>query len=138
VAQRSTRALVWVMVALSAACSRTPDSETLRESFAAQLTANRFVQSVEHAPDELRFAGPGVDGAERAQWRVRIDDVSVEADGSRPGLFKGLVKSSWYADGRKIEPAGGKSNLPIELISNGLAQECWALWDDAGKRWTWE
>jgi hypothetical protein len=133
------RALVWMIVTLSAAaCNTGPDAEALRESFAAQLTANRFVQGVERGPDELRFSGPGVEGADRAQWRVHIDAASVEADEARPGFFKGLVKSSWYADGRKITPSEGSSNLPIELISNGLAQECWALWDAPGKRWTWE
>jgi len=133
------RALVWIIVALSAAaCNTGPDAEALRESFAAQLTANRFIQNLERGSDELRFSGPGVEGADRAQWRVHIDDASVETDETRPGFFKGLVKSSWYVDGRKITPSGGRSNLPIELISNGLAQECWALWDAAGKRWTWE
>jgi hypothetical protein len=42
------------------------------------------------------------------------------------------------ADGTAIVPSGPESNLPFELISNGLGQDCWALWDPAGERWTWE
>ena len=51
---------------------------------------------------------------------------------------KGVVKSSWYSNNQLVQPRGRDSNLPIELTSNGLAQECWALWDNATKKWSWE
>jgi hypothetical protein len=31
-----------------------------------------------------------------------------------------------------------ESNLPIELLDNGVSQDCWAFWNPATNRWDWE
>lgn len=114
-----------------------PGEQGLRDSFAEQLAANRFVNGFTRNGDELTFSGPGPEGA-TAKWRVQIDAAIVEAQDDEAQPYKGTVRSSWFADGQKIEPSGGQSNLPFELMSNGLSQDCWAFWDEAGKRWSWE
>jgi hypothetical protein len=132
------------MALATAACSLLgcgadgPPSEGLRDSFLQQLAANRFIRDVQPAAEEVRFTGPGVDGKERSAWRVHVDSAVVEKadDPARP--FRGVVRSSWYADDQLVRTAPGESNLPIELTSNGLAQECWALWDASAGRWSWE
>jgi hypothetical protein len=70
-----------VAVIVMAGCGRL-DEQRLRDSFAQQMAANRFVKG--------------------------------------------------------FEPRGAESNLPFELISNGLSQDGWALWDEAAGRWSWE
>jgi hypothetical protein len=63
---------------------------------------------------------------------------AIEPNSDPANPFKGIVKSSWYADDRRIVPEGSASNLPPELIGTGLAQECWALWNKAAGKWEWE
>jgi hypothetical protein len=48
------------------------------------------------------------------------------------------VKSSWYAGNYKVVPDRNESNLPLELIATGLAQDCWAVWNKTTKKWEWE
>lgn len=109
----------------------------LRESFTQQLSANRFISDVKRSGEDVVFSGPGAEGGV-ATWRVHIDSVAIEP-GSAPGQpEKGVVKSSWYSDGKIIRPRGADSNLPIELTSTGLAQECWALWNTTAAKWSWE
>jgi hypothetical protein len=119
------------------ACGGKPGAAGLRDAFAQQLSSNRFITAFERSGDDLRFSGPGAE-SDRASWRVHIDSAVVEANGETGHPYKGVVTSSWYADGQLVTPRGGESNLPIELTSNGLAQECWAFWDQASRRWTWE
>lgn len=123
----------------TAACGR-PDLAGLRESFAQQVAANRFVKDFQRDGDDLTFSGPGAEGGV-AKWRIHIDSAAIDSndDDAMPYKpYKGTVKSSWYSDGQRIEPSGGESNLPFELLSNGLSQDCWALWDKTAQRWSWE
>ena len=124
-------------LALAAAACGRPGEAGLRDSFAQQLAANRFVTAFERQGDELTFTGPGPEGG-TAKWRVTIDAARVEATDDEAQPYRGTIESSWYADGRKIEPALTESNLPFELTSNGLSQDCWALWDESAGRWGWE
>jgi hypothetical protein len=127
-----------ILVLLASACGDgRPAASGLRDSFAAQLASNRFVSNVQRDGDSLTFSGPAADGRAGA-WRIVIDSAEIEpnADPSLP--YKGTVTSSWYSDGQVIRPSGRESNLPAELTSNGLAQECWALWNSASARWEWE
>ena len=112
---------------VAAGCSGKPSESSLRDSFARQLSVNPAVK-------DLRRAG-GV-----AQWRVRIDSAVIEPTEEARAPFKGTVKASWYSNGQLVRPSrsGRDSNLPIELTANGLAQECWAIWDQSGKKWGWE
>ena len=127
--------LVFILAAATA-CGA-PGERGLRDSFAEQLAANRFVNGFTRNGDELTFSGPGPEGG-GAKWRVQIEAAIVEAQDDEKQPYKGTVRSSWFADGLKIEPGGGQSNLPFELTSNGLSQDCWAFWDEAGRRWSWE
>ena len=121
------------------ACSSKPGSDGLKDSFAQQLAANEFIRDFKRSGDELTFSGPGAEGG-TATWRVRVDSALVEANATNSDAqpYKGTVKSSWFSDGQPVVPSGGESNLPIELMSNGLSQDCWAFWNTATERWDWE
>ena len=136
--QLSIFAFVLAAVACFAACTSKPGPDSLRESFVNQLRANAAVKNYERSGDDLRFSGPGANGEETAKWRIHIDSASVEDNSDRAHPYKGIVKSSWFANDQRVTPRLRESNLPIQLTSNGLAQECWALWDPANGRWGWE
>jgi hypothetical protein len=114
-----------------------PAASALRDSFVAQLTANRFVSGLQRSGDEVTFSAPDVRG-DRARWRVRIDAVGIQTNDDRAHPYKGIVRSSWFVNDQPVTPSPARSNLPLELTANGLAQECWALWDDAAGQWSWE
>jgi len=141
--KRSVRVNVAIIAAAllaaagTAACSK-PGADGLRESFAQQLASNRFIKDFQRTGDDLRFSGPGPDGADQAAWRVHMDTAVIDANTDPQHPYKGTVTSSWYANDQRVTPRGDDSNLPIELTSNGLAQECWAFWDKAAGRWSWE
>jgi hypothetical protein len=127
-----------VFVLLASACGDgRPSASGLRDSFAAQLAANPFVRDVQPDGDAITFSGRAADGRVSA-WRIVIDSAEVEPNDDPSLPFKGTIRSSWYSDGQPVRPSGRESNLPAELISNGLAQECWALWNSASARWEWE
>ena len=116
---------------------RAPGEQGLRDSFAQQLAANQFVKDFQRNGNEMTFSGPGPEGGS-AKWRVQIDSATVEAQDDPAQPYKGTIKSSWYADGQKIEPRGAESGLPFELMSNGLSQEPWAFWNPTTSQWGWE
>jgi hypothetical protein len=125
------------LLAATAACGGAPDESSLRDSFAQQVASNKFIMDFQRDGDELTFSGPGADGG-TAKWRIQIESAAIEPYSDEAQPYKGTVKSAWYSDGQRIEPSGSRSNLPIELQSNGVSQDCWAFWDKAGKRWSWE
>lgn len=129
---------ILIVLAALVACGGKPGDDSLRASFATQLAANRFVKTFTQSADGLRFSGPGARGETTAAWRVRIDSASVEANDDPSKPYKGVVKATWFANDQPIAPRGRDSNLPLELTSNGLAQECWAFWDRGAGAWTWE
>jgi hypothetical protein len=134
-----TRTLFLVFGLLAAGCSSdAPSASGLRDSFAAQLAANPSVAGLTRQGDDLTFTGPGVDGPDRARWRVHIDSAVVERTGDPKSPYKGTVKSSWFANDQPILPSERESNLPRSLMSNGLAQDCWANWDPDTRTWGWE
>jgi hypothetical protein len=121
---------------LAAACGR-PGATGLRDSFAEQLAANRFVQDFQRNGDGLTFVGPGPEGG-MAKWRVTIDSVTIDAQDDAAHPYKGTIRSSWFADGQRIVATATEPGLPFELISNGLSQDCYALWNPTENRWSWE
>jgi hypothetical protein len=123
--------------ALTAACSSAPSEQGLRDSFAQQLGANKFVKDFQRNGDEMTFVGPGPEGG-TAKWRVHLDSAVVTPNDDQKNPYKGTIKSSWFADGQKVEPNTRQSNLPLELNANGLSQDCYAVWDPVGKKWGWE
>jgi hypothetical protein len=127
-----------ILVLLASACGDgRPSASDLRDSFATQLAANRFVSNVHPDGDAIMFSSLAADGRVGA-WRVVIDSAKVEPNNDPSLPYKGTITSSWYSDGQLVQPSGRQSNLPVELTSNGLAQECWALWNSASARWEWE
>ena len=129
--------ILLTVAALAAACSGAPPEQGLRDSFAQQLGANKFVKEFQRNGDEMTFVGPGPEGG-TTKWRVHIDSAVVEPNDDQKSPYKGTIRSSWFADGQKIEPNARQSNLPFELNSNGLSQDCFAVWDPTGKKWGWE
>ncbi len=129
--------VLFLLPFITAACSSPPGDDSLRDSFAQQLAANTFISSFQRSGDNMTFTGPRPDGTP-ATWRVHIDSTRIDKQEQQAQPWKGTVLSSWYVDGNKIEITGADSNLPIELTSNGLGQECWAFWDPAAKAWGWE
>ena len=126
-----------VLLALTTACNSAPPADGLRDSFAEQLSANKFISDFQRSGDNITFKGPRPDGTPSI-WRVHIDAATVEAQKDEKQPFKGTVTSSWFVNGEKVEITGADSNLPIELTSTGLGKECWAFWDAGAKRWGWE
>src|SRR5262245_15524128 len=132
-----------LLLILVTACGK-PSVNDLRDSFAQQLAANKYVKDFQRNGDDLQFTGPGADGTV-IKWRVHIDSTVIEETtkdardlqaAEKP--YKGTVKSSWYAGDYKVVPDRYESNLPLELISTGLAQDCWAVWNKTTKKWEWE
>jgi hypothetical protein len=129
--------LAIVAAAAGIAGCGTPGVGGLRDSFAQQLAANEFVKDFHRRGDDLTFSGPSITGR-TARWRVHIDSAVIAPTDNPVQPYKGTVKSSWYADDQAVRPSGIDSNLPLELTDNGLAQDCWAMWDRTAKRWSWE
>ena len=130
------RAAIVVAAVAIGACGK-PGVGSLRDSFAQQLAANRFIKDFQRNGDELKFSAPGAEGGV-AKWRVHLDSAAVEPTGDPAQPYKGTVKSSWYSGNQLIRPRGRDSNLPVELMANGLSQDCWAFWTPSAKRWSWE
>lgn len=122
---------------VTSACGGAPPADGLRDSFAQQLGANKFVSEFQHSGDNMTFKAPRPDGTP-STWRVRIESATVAPQSDDHQPFKGTVTSSWFVNGTQVRISGSDSNLPIELTSNGLGQECWAFWEKDAKRWSWE
>src|SRR2546426_7036273 len=125
----SIRALPLVPILVTAiamaGCGK-PGVNDLRDSFAQQVASNRFIKDFQRNGDELRFSGPGAEGGV-ARWRIHIDSAVIEPNDDPAQPYKGIVKSSWYSNNQTVRSSGRDSNLSIELIDNGLGQECWAF-----------
>ena len=122
--------------ACGAAESDTADAGSLRAAFAGQIATVDTVSGFERDGDEMTFSGPDGSGGEVA-WRVVIDSAVVGPWDDESLPYRGVVLSTWYADGEEIRSAGSISNLPPEFLDTGIAQDCWGLWDAAERRWTW-
>jgi hypothetical protein len=122
---------------VAAACSGKPSEQSLRDSFAQQLAANKFVKDFQRSGDDMTFSAPGAEGGV-SKWRVHIDAATIEDNNNQAQPYKGTIRSSWYSDGQLVKPGARDSNLPIELMSNGLSQEPWAFWESAANKWSWE
>lgn len=128
-------ALLGTLLTLS--CSSAPGTNELRDSFAQQLSANKFVSEFSRNGDTMTFKAPRPDGTP-GSWEVRIQSATIEQQSDAKQPYKGIVTSSWSVNGQEIKSSGRDSNLPLELTSNGLGQECWAFWEADTKRWSWE
>jgi hypothetical protein len=131
------RQLAIVVAVIGVTACGKPGVDGLRESFARQLASNELIKDFQRSGDDLTFSGPTIEGR-MARWRVHIDSAVIESTDNVAQPYKGTVKSSWYSDDRPVRPTGTDSNLPIEIANTGIAQDCWAMWDAATKRWGWE
>lgn len=135
--RQTARRIVCVLLAaapVSAACAVEPGEENLKRSFAAQIESVVSVEGFERQGDTLRFAENRSDG-DTVSWRVTIDTVAITRPGGAP--VQGAVTASWYADEQLIEPIGSISRLPDAFLEAGVAQECYALWDENASAWDW-
>ena len=128
------RNLLLVMVPVLGACAMQPGEVNLVTSFGEQLAAVDGVTDFEHDGNELTFMGPDGEGG-IASWRILIESTELVSNEGRP--LEGHVVSSWYRDGELIEPIGTMYTLPQEFFDTGIAQVCYALWDEAVSRWDW-
>ena len=127
------------LVAIAAVGCAQPqaDEESLRNSFAEQIATSSFVSDFAREGDELSFSGPDGEGG-TATWHVRIETSLVEPnefDDANP--FQGRILSEWQKDGEIVEYLGNMTALPKEFLDRGVAQECWAYWAGAERRWDW-
>ena len=113
-----------------------PSSESLQESFARQIESIPAVYNLKYDEDELTFLGPG-DGKSDTEWRISIDLAVVESNDDETMPFRGIIQSSWYANGQLIKATGNLSNLPVVYLDVGVGQECWAFWEKATRQWDW-
>ncbi len=131
--------LLLVAVPVLAACAMQPGEVNLVSSFGEQIAAVDGVTDFEHDGNEITFMGPdfvGPDGQDRiAAWRIRIESTEMVENDGRP--LEGHVVSSWYRDGELVEMMGSMYTLPEAFYATGLAQECYAFWDEASNAWDW-
>ena len=128
------RNVLLVMAPVLAACAMQPGEVNLVSSFGEQIAAVGGVTGFEHDGEQLSFMGPdGQDGI--ASWRVSITSTELVSNEGRP--IEGHVASSWYRDGEPIEPVGTMSMLPDAFLEAGIAQACYALWDEDEGGWDW-
>ena len=74
---RVKQAACVIAALMLAACSGPPALDGLRDSFAQQVAANKFVRDFRRSGEDLFFSAPGREG-DVAKWRVHIDTAVVE------------------------------------------------------------
>ena len=121
-------------LSMLAACAVEPGEDNLQTSFADQIEGVASVEGFEREGDTVRFTEQRGDG-DTVSWRVTIDSASIARPGGAP--VQGAVTASWYADEQLIEPIGTMSRLPDAFLEAGVAQECYALWDENAGAWDW-
>ena len=127
-------ALPLVALPVLAGCAVEPGEDNLKTSFAEQIEGAASVEGLEREGDTIRFTKQRGDG-DTVSWRVTIDSVSIARPGGAP--VQGAVTASWYADEQLIEAVGTMSRLPDAFLEAGVAQECYALWDENTGAWDW-
>ncbi len=111
--------------------------QQLKDSFVQQIASTGIVHHLQRDGDTLSFSARHVDQLDAA-WRVHIDSATIESQSAGTTQGKGVVKSSWYVNGEPIRPRSDQSDLPLPFLDNGIAQECWALWDSRSRQWSWK
>ena len=117
-------------------CAAQPGELSLRNSFAAQISAVEGVRNFEDNGEVLNFTGPDDEGGSSV-WRIEINSTTLEARADKRLPFAGHVVSSWYQNLELVEAVGAMSRLPQVYLEAGVAQECYALWDLEVNDWDW-
>ncbi len=116
-----------------AGCAVEPDDVNLKDSFVAQIEGVGGVSDLTRDGDTLAFSGPDGQGG-TARWEVRLDRVELVTEGE----LQGHVSSVWVRDGTPLDPpVGTMSFMPVPFLEAGIAQDCYAIWDDDTKTWGW-
>src|SRR5918994_4139989 len=92
------RATLFLVLLVSGCGDGRPGASDLRDSFAAQLAANRFVSNVQPDGDTITFSGPAAHGRVSA-WRIVIDSAEVEPNDDPSLPYKRTITSPWYSEG---------------------------------------
>jgi len=135
-----TRSRSWVLaVALLAAatglagCAVEPNDANLTDSFVAQIESVGGVTNLTRDGETLSFSGPDGQGG-TARWEVRIDGTELVTAGD----LQGHVRSTWIRDGTPLDPpVGSMSFMPVPFLEAGIAQDCYAIWNDDTTTWGW-
>jgi hypothetical protein len=125
------------LIACRAAAPDQQPEQRLKDSFVQQIASTGIVHNLKRDGDTLSFSARHVDQPD-ATWRVHIDSATIETQTAGTTREKGVVKSSWYVNGEPIRPRGSQSDLPLPFLDNGIAQDCWALWDSRSRQWSWK
>jgi hypothetical protein len=125
------------VVACRAAAPAQRREQQLKDSFVQQIASTGIVRDLQRNGDSLSFTARYGNDLE-AKWRVQIDSATIDPQRDSTTNDKGLIRSSWYVNGGQIRPRGDQSDLPLAFLDNGLAQECWALWDSGRREWSWK
>jgi hypothetical protein len=131
------RLLVLGLSALALFACRAAPEQQLKDSFVQQIASSGIVRDFQQQGDEVLFAANYGERPD-AKWRVHVDSTSIERDADGTTPHKGVVRSSWYVNGEQIRPRGDQSDLPLAFLDQGIAQECWALWDKSNNQWSWK
>ena len=100
-----------IFVLLASACGDgRPSASDLRDSFAAQLVANRFVSNVQPDGDTITFSGLSAGGGAGA-WRIVIDSAEVEPNDDPSLPYQGTITSSSLSDGQLRPTVGSRVQL---------------------------
>src|ERR671931_1464352 len=127
----------FMLAACRAAAPTERREQQLADSFARQIVSTGIVRDFRRDGDTLSFSARYGNQPD-AKWRVHIDSATIEAQVDKTTGDKGVVKSSWYVDGEPIRPRGSQSDLPLPFLDAGIAQECWAVWDNSSHQWSWK
>ena len=108
----------------------------LADSFAQQIATIEFVREFERRDRELTFVREDAGGFD-VSWRVQIESTAIEPYDGPASSYRGLVRSSWYADDRLITHTDTTSRLPAWILDTGISPDCWALWLEETQQWDW-
>lgn len=114
-------------------CAVEPNDTNLKDSFVAQIESVGGVSGMTRDGDTLTFSGPDGQG-DTAQWQVQLDGVELVTEGE----LRGHIRSVWVRDGTPLEaPVGSMSFMPVPFLETGIAQDCYAIWDEDTRTWGW-
>ena len=82
---RFVRAALFLAALTATACGK-PSVNSLRDSFAQQVAANRLVKDFQRNGDELLFSAPDGPG-NAAKWRIHIDSSVIETTNEETGVY---------------------------------------------------
>lgn len=112
------------------------DAESLRVSFAQEVSSIALVRDFQRKGDDLTFAAPDAAGSD-AHWRIHVESVIIDHNDDEMKPYKGAITSFWYMNGALIEASTLGSHLPKGFKEKGLGQDSSALWEAQTRQWHW-